>query len=100
MSLDDGSRPNPHNPSGTGHSRTRARNRRRRAQQLKGKTMTTCTVDDRTFAEMPDRQALTGSPIVGTYYRDAQYPDGIFRWEKIDGGHGHWIAYKRVAPQP
>lgn len=63
--------------------------------------MTTCTMDRKTFNELPDRNKLTGSPMPNGLYRDGTQPDYVFKWQVV-GRHGSWawVALRHVEPKP
>lgn len=59
--------------------------------------MRTCTVDRKTFDELPDRSTLTGMPLPNQWYRDPREPDHVFQWSARDGQPA-WQAYLWAKP--
>lgn len=61
--------------------------------------MNTCTVDTKTFSELPDRSKLTGMPMPNQWYRDPGNEAHVYKWEiPPRGGPGEWVAFLRLEP--
>lgn len=89
-------RGNPHNAPGSGSGKTRRRNARRRRKK-EAVMATTIMMDDFAFERLPDRQRLTGAPLLGQDYRDGDDDDSeyVYRWTASG-----WVALARTRPAP